>query len=105
MKMPLSLLQGRYVPLIPDGRSYLTATHSWKTVLISKSSEPEHTCGTAQRVGYTGNQEDALAIYRLRVHFRNRKLMLPGFFVFQEGIFVGYGDEQKQDEDLREYAL
>ena len=77
MKLPVSLFQEHSVPLIPDGRPYLTAIHSCKTVLMSRSSEPEQPCDSAHRVGYTGDQVDALAIYRVRVRFRYGAVMLP----------------------------
>ncbi len=105
MKLPVALLQEHYSPVVPDERSYLTAAHSWKTVLIHPRAEPDRMCGSAQRVGYTGGHAEALAIYRLRVLYRHRTVMLPGLFVFQEGVFANYGDEQKQDEDLLEETL
>jgi hypothetical protein len=105
MKLPVALLQERYSPVIPDERSYLTAAHSWKTMLIHTDAEPDRTCGSARRIGYTGDHAEALAIYRLRVLYRHRTVMLPGFFIFQEGFFANYGEEQKQDEDLLEETL
>ncbi len=105
MKLPVALLQEDYSPVIPDERSYLTAVHSWKTMLIHTRSEPDRTCGYARRVGYTGGHAEARAIYRLRVLYRHRTVMLPGLFVLQEGFFANYGDEQKQDEDLLEETL
>jgi|GEM_PF-3267733 hypothetical protein len=105
MKLPISLLQEDYSPVIPDERAYLTAAHSWKTMLMNTRSEPDRTCGYARRVGYTGDHAEALTIYRLRVLYCHRAMMLPGLFVFQEGCFVRYGDEQKQDEDLLEETL
>ncbi len=92
MKIPLSLFQEQYIPTIPDGRPYLTVTHSWKTLPISRSSAPEQVCGSARRVGYTSSQPDALALYRLRVIYRYRSIMLPGLFAFQDGAFALYGD-------------
>jgi hypothetical protein len=51
MKLPVALLQEHYSPVIPDERSYLTAAHSWKTMLIHTRLEPDRTCGYAQRRG------------------------------------------------------
>lgn len=104
MNLPLSLIQEQYLPTIPDGQSYLTAKHSWRKILIHKRSMLDQPCGFALRIGYTGNQADAFAIYRLRVHVGSQRVMLPGLFVLQDGFFVTYGEEQKPDEDLLKEA-
>jgi hypothetical protein len=102
MKIPLSLFQEQYIPTIPDERPYLTVTHSWKTLPISRSSAPEQICGSARRVGYTSSQPDALALYRLRVIYRYRSMMLPGLFVFRDGAFAVYGDAVDEGDENNE---
>jgi hypothetical protein len=100
MKIPLSLFQEQYIPIIPDGQPSLTVTHSWKTLPITRSSAPEQICGSARRVGYSSSQPDALALYRLRVIYRYRSIMLPGLFAFQDSAFVTYGDDVDEGDEL-----
>jgi hypothetical protein len=102
MKIPLSLFQEQYIPTIPDGQLYLTVTHSWKTLSIARSSAPDQVCGSARRVGYASSQPDALALYRLRVIYRYRSIMLPGLFVFQDGVFTLYGDAVDEGDENNE---
>jgi hypothetical protein len=100
MKIPMSLFQEKYIPIIPDGQLYLTVLHSWRTLPVTRSTDPQQILGSAQRVGYTGSQPDDLAIYRLRIIHRYRSVMLPGFFVFRDGVFVSYEDGHEIDELL-----
>jgi hypothetical protein len=100
MKIPLSLFQEQYIPVIPDGRSTLTVTHSWKTLPITRSSAPDEVCGSARRVGYSSSQPDALALYRLRAIYRYRSIMLPGLFAFQDGAFVAYRNDVDEGDEL-----
>lgn len=46
----------------------------------------------AQRIGYTGNRDDDLAIYRLKIKpgADLPTITLPGFFVIEDGIFKDY---------------
>jgi hypothetical protein len=59
---------------------------------IATVTEPEHICGVAERIGYTGKDTQALPMYRLKVieEGRSDRLMLPFFFVLEKGIFVEY---------------
>ncbi|HYK84718.1 MAG TPA: hypothetical protein VEV19_05085 [Ktedonobacteraceae bacterium] len=79
-----------YIPLF----SMLDATfkHSLAKIQVAAMHAPEHICGIAQRVGYTGNQESDLAMYRLKVRSDNERstVTLPGFFVIHNGVFLDY---------------
>lgn len=87
-----------YVPLF----TMLDATfkHSLSKIQVTAMHAPEHICGTAQRVGYTGNRENDFAMYRLRVRSDNRRstITLPGFFVINNGVFIDYESWCKSQE-------
>lgn len=83
--------QQTYVPAFAI--AHVTFKHSLQKLPIATLNAPEHICGAAQCVGYTGNQEHDLAIYRLKVRTGDNKfpvITLPGFFVIDDGIFMDY---------------
>jgi len=88
-----------YVPAI----NIRTATfrHSLSRVQVASINAPGHVCGVAQRVGYTGSQDQDLAIYRLKIKTDNHlATMLPGFFVIKEGVFLDY-EQWCQNKDVK----
>ena len=82
--------QQTYIPIIAIAR--ITLKHTLYRLPIAMKDAPDHICGTAQRVGYTGTQQNDLAIYRLKVKTVSHLpvITLPGFFVLEQGIFVDY---------------
>src|SRR5437762_4353176 len=87
---PMQPPQQTYIPTVVIGR--ITLKHSLYRLPIATANAPDQICGVAQRVGYTGKQENDLAIYRLKVKTGNNLpvITLPGFFVLEQGIFVDY---------------
>lgn len=87
-----------YIPLF----AMLNATfkHSLAKIQVAAMQAPDHICGTAQRVGYTGNRESDLAMYRLKVRNGNERstVTLPGFFVINNGVFIDYESWCKSQE-------
>jgi hypothetical protein len=87
-----------YIPLF----AMLDATfkHSLSKIQVVAEHAPDHICGTAQRVGYTGSHENDLAMYRLKVRSGNQRstITLPGFFVIKNGIFIDYESWCKSQE-------
>lgn len=87
-----------YVPLfaLPNA----TFKHSLAKVQVVTMHEPDHICGIAQRVGYTGKHESDLAMYRLKVRSGNEPstVTLPGFFVINNGVFIDYESWCKSQE-------
>ncbi len=59
---------------------------------VALANTPDQVCGIALRVGYTGKQDNDLAMYRLKVKAGHNLsvITLPGFFVLEQGIFVDY---------------
>lgn len=84
------LFQQSYIPAIAMPRA--TLRHSLLKLPIAQWTKPDHICGFAQRVGYTGNQDKDLAIYRLKIKNNNNQhtFTLPGLFVIENGIFIDY---------------
>lgn len=79
-----------YVPAI--ALTQATLRHSLQKIPLVVPGETERICGVAQRVGYTGNRDEDLAIYRLKVKASKDlpTITLPGFFVIEDGIFTDY---------------
>jgi hypothetical protein len=69
-----------------------TLRYSLRRLEIALLHAPEQVCGSAQRVGYTGNQLQDLAIYRLKVKGGDdcSPVTMPGFYVIENGVFVEY---------------
>jgi hypothetical protein len=84
------VLPQTYIPYI--AMMSATLRGSLRRLEVAAMSAPEQICGTAQRVGYTGNQLQDLAIYRLKVKGSNgcSQVTLPGFYVIENGAFVEY---------------
>ena len=82
--------QQTYVPALV--LSQFTLKHSLQKFPVAVKGATDHICGTAQRVGYTGNSGDDLAIYRLKVKLGKNfsTITLPGFFVVEDGVFINY---------------
>ncbi|MFL5627056.1 MAG: hypothetical protein ACJ788_15860 [Ktedonobacteraceae bacterium] len=95
----LAPLQQTYIPVIALASA--TLRHSLRRLEIATIHTPDHVCGMAQRIGYTGGQANDLAIYRLKVKGRNiiSSITLPGFYVIENGVFVEY--EQWQQAESR----
>lgn len=82
--------QQTYIPIVAISR--ITLKHSLYRLPVATVDAPDQVCGVAQRVGYTGKQENDLTIYRLKIKtgINLSILTLPGFFVLEQGIFVDY---------------
>lgn len=82
--------QPTYIPTIAIGS--ITQKHSLYRLPIATLDTPDRICGIAQRVGYTGKQDNDLTIYRLKIKTGNNLpvMTLPGFYVLEQGIFVDY---------------
>ena len=89
-----------YVPAVAI--THATLRHSLQKVPVVVAGEPGRVRGVAQRVGYTGNRDEDLAIYRLKIKVGEDlpTITLPGFFVIEDGIFKNY----EQWCDLRKKA-
>ena len=87
---PIHPPQQTYIPAVAISR--ITLKHTLYRLPVATRDAPDHICGLAQRVGYTGTKENDLAIYRLKVKIGNHLpvMTLPGFFVLEQGIFVDY---------------
>jgi hypothetical protein len=87
---PPPLAQLTYAPAITITDA--TLRHSMQKLPLIIVGKPDRICGMAQRIGYTGNKDDDLAIYRLKIKVGEDKvtITLPGFFVIEEGIFKDY---------------
>lgn len=79
-----------YVPAIAI--THVTLRHSLQRIPVIITGQPDRICGMAQRIGYTGNRDDDLAIYRLKIKPGNDlpTITLPSFFVIDDGIFKDY---------------
>ena len=84
------LFQQSYVPVV--AMPHATLRHSLLRLPIALHTAPDRACGFAQRVGYTGNQDTDLAIYRLKIKGTRDipTITLPNLFVIENGIFVDY---------------
>ncbi len=82
--------QQTYIPAVTI--SSATFKHSWGKVPVATTGAPEHVCGEARRVGYTGKTETDFALYRLKIKSSNGipTVTLPSFYVIKGGFFVEY---------------
>lgn len=82
--------QQTYIPAVTI--SSATFKHSWGKVPVATTGAPEHVCGEARRVGYTGKTETDFALYRLKIKSSNGipTVTLPNFYVIKDGFFVEY---------------
>ena len=85
------LAQPIYLPAVlpPVG----TREHSLSKYVLAVREKPDHPCGLARRVGYTGPKKTDFALYRLKVRV-NPDLpaitTLSGFFILEHGLFHVY---------------
>jgi hypothetical protein len=79
-----------YIPAVAV--TQVTLRHSLQKIPVAIPGQPDRICGMAQRIGYTGNSDDDLAIYRLKIKAGEAlpTITLPGFFVIDGGIFKDY---------------
>jgi hypothetical protein len=79
-----------YAPAV--GITRITAKHAMGKVFVTSTEAPDRICGIARRIGYTGKQDNDLAIYRLKVKVESSSqvVTLPKLFVVDGGIFVEY---------------
>lgn len=96
-----------YVPAVAI--TQVTLRHSLQKIPVIVPGEPDRICGVAQRVGYTGNRDEDLAIYRLKVKASEDlpTITLPGFFVIEDGIFKNYEqwcDSRKTRGEVAEHS-
>ena len=84
------LFQQSYVPAV--AMAHATLRYSLPRLPVALQTEPDRICGFAQRVGYTGNQDTDLAIYRLKIKAVHNipTITLPNLFVIENGVFVDY---------------
>ena len=84
------LSQRTYISAVAIDR--ITLKLSLYRLQVATVDAPDQVCGVAQRVGYTGRQDNDLAVYRLKIKAGNDLpvITLPGFFVLEQGIFVDY---------------
>jgi hypothetical protein len=89
-RQSMPLRQATYVPAVSINQ--ITAKHAMGKVFIALATAPDHICGIARRIGYTGNQDNDLAIYRLKVKIGQGSsvVTLPNLFVVEGGMFVDY---------------
>ncbi|GHO93501.1 hypothetical protein KSF_035490 [Reticulibacter mediterranei] len=81
-----------YIPAIAIMRA--TFKHSWNKIPVATTAAPEHVCGEARRIGYSGKDENDLALYRLKIR-PGRGLptvTLPGIYIIENGLFQDYED-------------
>ena len=80
----------------------ITARHTMGRVLVAFADKPEHVCGVARRIGYTGTDDNDLAIYRLKVKecADDKATTLSTLFVVDGGLFIDYNIWQKKRESL-----
>ncbi|HLI08331.1 MAG TPA: hypothetical protein VKV40_17335 [Ktedonobacteraceae bacterium] len=79
-----------YIPAVAI--TQVTLRHSLQKIPVVIPGEPNRICGMAQRIGYTGNRDNDLAIYRLKIKAGEDfpTITLPGFFVIEDGVFKDY---------------
>lgn len=77
-----------------------TVASSARKLSVSSEQDPEHVCGQALRVGYTGTLPTDLALYRLKIKPAPSRppVTLSGFFVLELGVFHAYEGRSVQDE-------
>lgn len=79
-----------YVPTI--GVERVTARHTLGRIPVAEQQKPEHVCGIARRIGYTGTLATDLAIYRIKVKNgrQNTSVTIPVLYVVEDGVFMDY---------------
>ncbi len=79
-----------YTPAV--GITRITAKHAMGKVFVTSTDAPDRICGIARRIGYTGKQDNDLAIYRLKIKTDPAApvVTLPKLFVVDGGIFIEY---------------
>jgi hypothetical protein len=85
-----------YVPIIAITRA--TLKHSWNKISVATATAPNHICGEARRIGYTGKDENDLALYRLKIRPGHglSTVTLPAIYIIEDGIFQDYEDWKQQ---------
>src|SRR5579883_261441 len=99
MKEPVVLQpQHIYIPAVAIARA--TFKHSWNKLPVATVAAPDHVCGEARRIGYTGKQEGDLALYRLKVKVGKGlpTMTLPSLYIIENGLFVDYEQWQQERE-------
>ncbi len=93
--------QQTYVPAIGIARA--TLKHSWGRMGVVTSATPDQLCGEARRIGYTGKEDDALALYRLKIKLGNGlpTVTLPNLYLVEEGRFIDY-EQWYQEKDAQD---
>lgn len=79
-----------YIPAVGIMRA--TLRHSWPKIPIATVASPDHICGEARRIGYTGKTDSDLALYRLKIKLGHGHptMTLPSLYVVRDGIFQDY---------------
>jgi|YelNatPaOPRAMG01_1025707.scaffolds.fasta_scaffold308760_1 hypothetical protein len=82
--------QHTYIPAI--GITRATHKHSWGRMGVATVATPDQLCGEARRIGYTGKDDDALALYRLKIKLGGGlpTVTLPSLYIVEDGCFVDY---------------
>ncbi|HZR42676.1 MAG TPA: hypothetical protein VFB12_21320 [Ktedonobacteraceae bacterium] len=85
-----------YIPAVAIMRA--TLKYSWNKIPVATLAQPDHICGEARRIGYTGKQDSDLAVYRLKIKpERGRSAVtLPGLYIIDGGVFVDYDQWQQE---------
>lgn len=91
--------QRTYIPVVAIERA--TLKHSWNRIAVALASEPERVCGEARRIGYTGRDEHALALYRLKIKPGGglSTTTLPSMYIIDAGIFQDYEEWKRRQEE------
>ena len=89
-----ALTERQYVPITREDVLELTKARSKKVLSIAYTDVPEERCGSALRIGYTGNEDKDKALYRLKVRGKGKHFFtLPLLYALEGGIFVPYEEE------------
>jgi hypothetical protein len=94
----LSHSQHIYIPAVAIDCA--TLKHSWNRLPVATIDSPEHICGEARRIGYTGTTTTDLALYRLKVRAADHipTMTLPGIYIIEGGQFFDYEQWKRQRE-------
>ncbi len=86
----LSPSQQTYIPAVAITNA--TLKHSWGKLPVASTLAPDRICGEARRIGYTGKQDNDLALYRLKIKSGNGlpTVTLPSLYVIKDGSFIEY---------------
>jgi hypothetical protein len=95
-EQPLLERQHIYIPAIAITRA--TLKHSWNKLPVATTTAPEQICGEARRIGYTGKNENDLALYRLKIRPGHglSTVTLPGLYIIENALFQDYEDWKRQ---------